>query len=107
MLTGPIPETLGELKLESLALDQNKLSGSIPETLGMIVSLQYLFLHANQLIGNIPLNIGDLPVLNTCDVRFNSVLCREEGFTACGTDIPGILVYFIFQCVLMSKKQKL
>jgi hypothetical protein len=93
MLTGKIPETLGDLKLESLALDQNKLSGFIPETISMIMPLQYLFLHANQLIGNIPVNIGDLPALTTCDVRFNSALCREEGFTACGTDIPGILVY--------------
>ena len=60
-LTGPIPETLGQLKnLQDLYLSGNRLTGTIPETLGQLDSLQYLYLDDNQLTGPIPETLGNL-----------------------------------------------
>jgi len=42
-LTGPIPESLGNLtSLEGLELQKNALSGAIPSSLGNIKTLQFL-----------------------------------------------------------------
>ena len=60
-LTGPIPETLGQLNnLRSLNLSLNWLSGPIPETLGQLDSLETLALAGNQLSGPIPEALGQL-----------------------------------------------
>jgi len=43
-LTGPIPESLGNLtNLEGLELQKNALSGAIPSSLGNIKTLQFLY----------------------------------------------------------------
>jgi Leucine-rich repeat (LRR) protein len=43
-LTGPIPESLGNLtSLEGLELQKNALSGAIPSSLGNIKTLQFLY----------------------------------------------------------------
>jgi len=53
---GPIPEFLGremrELKL--LSLDNNNLSGGIPEQLGHMKHIEYLLLNQNDLTGTVP-----------------------------------------------------
>ena len=60
-LTGTIPEELGQLtSLEFLSLDTNNLSGNIPATLGNLTSLDYLYLSGNQLTGGIPSELGNL-----------------------------------------------
>ena len=60
-LTGPIPETLGQLEnLEYLGLGQNELTGPIPETLGQLGNLLSLDLSYNQLTGPIPGTLGQL-----------------------------------------------
>eukprot|EP00966_Prymnesium_polylepis_P044439 1030028-Prymnesium_polylepis.1 len=55
MLTGPVPEWLGELRaLHVLILDNNKLTGEIPPTLGECSRLERLFLSDNMLCGQVP-----------------------------------------------------
>ncbi|ONK63700.1 uncharacterized protein A4U43_C07F17980 [Asparagus officinalis] len=56
--SGPIPE-LGRLQmLEKLHLQNNQLTGGIPQSLGNIKSLHELFLENNNLIGKIPTNLS-------------------------------------------------
>jgi hypothetical protein len=43
-----------------LNLYYNLLSGSIPESLGNLSNLQFLYLHRNQLSGSIPESLGNL-----------------------------------------------
>ena len=63
-LTGPIPESLGNLqKLEELNLYSNQLTGPIPESLGKLQTLERLYLDSNQLTGPIPESLGNLQSL--------------------------------------------
>ncbi len=60
-LTGTIPATLGNLaSLESLAMGRNELSGPIPAELGNLSGLTLLALGGNQLTGTVPTWLGDL-----------------------------------------------
>ncbi|CAK9212196.1 unnamed protein product [Sphagnum troendelagicum] len=63
-LTGPISPSFGNLlNLTSLALDYNDLNGSLP-LLKRLTNLQYLFLQNNSLSGMIPNWLADLPSLS-------------------------------------------
>ena len=63
-LSGSIPPELGNLTgLESLWLGDSQLSGSIPLELGNLTSLQSLALVDNQLSGSIPPELGKLTSL--------------------------------------------
>ena len=42
------------MKLKTLQLYQNQLTGAITETIGQCVELEHLILHANQLSGKVP-----------------------------------------------------
>ncbi|OUM58041.1 hypothetical protein PIROE2DRAFT_16801, partial [Piromyces sp. E2] len=66
-LSGSIPESIGQLtQLKQLRLDKNKLSGFIPETIGQLTLLERLDLDKNNLSGSIPESIGQLTrYLNT------------------------------------------
>ena len=60
-LTGTIPATLGNLaSLESLAMGRNELSGPIPAELGNLSGLTLLALGGNKLTGTVPTWLGDL-----------------------------------------------
>lgn len=60
-LTGPIPNTLGQLSyLTRLYLNINRLTGPIPDSLGQLTSLIVLGLNENQLTGSIPTSLGQL-----------------------------------------------
>ncbi|MBO1350644.1 MAG: putative Ig domain-containing protein, partial [Hormoscilla sp. GUM202] len=60
-LSGTIPSSLGSLgNLQVLDLDSNSLSGTIPSALGNLSNLQYLWLHGNDLSGTIPSALGNL-----------------------------------------------
>ncbi|KAL3944263.1 MAG: hypothetical protein SGBAC_001657 [Bacillariaceae sp.] len=72
-LSGPIPETLGNLKqLHRLHLDDNKFTGKIPHTLGLPPRLSELLLHDNLLTGEVPKQLGDLNRLQLLTLHYNS-----------------------------------
>ena len=65
-LSGTIPDQLGNLtSLETLILVTNELSGTIPDQLGNLTSLKRLSLGDNQLSGTIPDQLGNLTSLET------------------------------------------
>ncbi|KAJ8451234.1 hypothetical protein Cgig2_014006 [Carnegiea gigantea] len=57
-----LPNVIANLsvKLKSLELDHNNISGRIPAGMGRLSNLIQLALHSNQLSGTIPSNIGNL-----------------------------------------------
>ncbi|CAM6066109.1 unnamed protein product [Sphagnum tenellum] len=71
-LTGPISPSFGNLlSLTSLALDYNDLNGLVP-LLNRLANLQYLFLQNNLLSGTIPDWLADLPSLSELFVWNNN-----------------------------------
>ncbi|KAJ6395003.1 hypothetical protein OIU77_024087 [Salix suchowensis] len=65
-LSGPIPPKLfsSEMKLIHVLLESNKLTGSIPSTLGLVKSLEVVRLDNNSLTGPVPTNINNLTSVN-------------------------------------------
>ncbi|GEM_PF-1772908 len=59
--------------VQSLSLDSNQLTGSIPSQLGNLTNLQHLVLNDNQLSGNIPSQLGNLTKLATLILRRNQL----------------------------------
>nr|XP_017227347.1 PREDICTED: LRR receptor-like serine/threonine-protein kinase GSO1 isoform X2 [Daucus carota subsp. sativus] len=81
-LTGQIPPQIGFHlpKLRELTLFGNRLSGSLPESIGAIpesitnlTNMLSLDLHQNSLTGNIPADIGNLQFLEELDLSNNSL----------------------------------
>jgi hypothetical protein len=73
-LTGAIPEELGELgNLEALLLRNNQLNGDIPAALGDLGELTSLDLGFNQLSGSIPPELGNLSRLSGLSVWSNQL----------------------------------
>ena len=69
-LTGSIPSSLGGLtNLLTLLLNDNALTGSIPSSLGGLTNLRVLRLYGNALTGPIPSSLGGLT--NLGDLRLN------------------------------------
>ncbi|GLT96488.1 hypothetical protein SLE2022_141040 [Rubroshorea leprosula] len=76
MLVGKIPnslETLGMKKLNTLFLERNELTGTIPEWLGNASSLVRLSLISNRLHGSIPVQLGKLQNLSYLGVSGNNL----------------------------------
>ncbi|KAM7251616.1 hypothetical protein ACFE04_023499 [Oxalis oulophora] len=61
-LSGQIPSKLfsSSMELIHILLDGNQLIGSIPSTLGLVVSLETIRLDGNQLSGSVPPNLNNL-----------------------------------------------
>lgn len=59
-LNGTIPRSWGQSRLVKIALLGNRLSGTIPEELGDISTLEELVLEDNLLEGNLPAKLGNL-----------------------------------------------
>jgi hypothetical protein len=73
-LTGPIPESIGNLVLlQLLNIRNNQLTGSIPDSIGNLMLLEYLYMSNNQLSGDIPDSFGNLSVLNSLSVHDNQL----------------------------------
>jgi len=75
-LTGTIPSEIGDLQmLTGIVLDgaQNKLGGSLPETIGGLLHLTLLDIDENNLTGSIPESIYDLRKLEVLDLNDNNL----------------------------------
>jgi len=73
-LTGALPEALGELSsLKSLELFNNNLSSTIPVSLGNLIDLEVLKLSSNNLTGSIPSSIGNLTSVHTLFLSSNNL----------------------------------
>lgn len=73
-LTGSIPQELGDLSsLNWLSLAGNRLSGTIPSQIGNLTSLTSLWLYSNQLTGPIPPEIGNLSSLTHLALSSNQL----------------------------------
>ena len=61
MFTGILPEHIGSIdSLKYLYLDNNQLSGEIPQSMGDLKVLRWLSIYNNELSGQIPENICNL-----------------------------------------------
>ncbi|KAL8205972.1 hypothetical protein R6Q57_009523 [Mikania cordata] len=65
-LSGPIPSQLfsSKMTLKHVLFEDNKLTGTIPVTLGLVQTLEVLRLDKNLLTGNVPSNINNLTLIN-------------------------------------------
>lgn len=78
-LTGEIHQFFGGFSsnpnnsLVSLNLNSNSLAGELPESLGVLRNLQYLYLSGNSFFGSIPTSIGKLSSLKKLDLSYNSM----------------------------------
>ena len=77
-MSGAIPPELGLLtSLQGLYLSGNDLSGAIPPELGELIHLRELDLAGNQLSGAIPPELRELTQLELLDLSFNQGLTGE------------------------------
>ncbi|KAG4195775.1 hypothetical protein ERO13_A06G127800v2 [Gossypium hirsutum] len=72
-LNGTIPIEWASMKLTSISLLVNRLSGEIPKYLGNITTLTYLSLEANQFSGPVPPELGNLVNLTTLMLSSNQL----------------------------------
>ncbi|KAK9022808.1 hypothetical protein V6N11_003047 [Hibiscus sabdariffa] len=70
-LKGSIPHEWAALKLETVSVAMNRLSGSIPGSLGNITTLKYLSLENNLFSGTIPPEFGKLVNLENLTLNTN------------------------------------
>ncbi|KAL3646230.1 hypothetical protein CASFOL_011410 [Castilleja foliolosa] len=71
-LNGSIPAIFGQLRLISLILFGNGLTGTIPMEIGNIGTLEELVLEDNLLEGNLPSNLGNLRNLRKLQLSANN-----------------------------------
>ncbi len=73
-LTGTIPEELGMLTyLNVLSVAQNNLTGTIPFSLANLIRCSILHLDHNHFEGPIPPGLSELGVLNQLDISNNNL----------------------------------
>jgi len=71
-LSGPLPSDFGGLKfLEWILLNDNYLTGEIPQSIGEISRAVVVTLHNNELIGPIPPEIGNLNIIESLSLSDN------------------------------------
>lgn len=98
-LTGTLPESICDLGgLQILTLSNNKLTGNLPQFLDRLKSLEVLVLVGNHLNGYIPPTIGLLPSLVTLDLSkndFEGELPLELGY------LPMLTSLKISECIYL------
>ena len=83
-VTGTLPESIGILtNLRVLELSFNKLSGALPESLGNLKKLELLAFNGNILHGEIPASIGNLENLKQLHLSSNFLTGQ----------LPGSMIY--------------
>ncbi|KAM3192315.1 hypothetical protein ACQJBY_069504 [Aegilops geniculata] len=75
MLEGEIPSSVGTLStnLEFLNMQDNSITGKIPEVVANLTNLHALFLDSNHLEGTIPTSLGKLKRLNLLNLGMNDL----------------------------------
>ncbi|TVU19273.1 hypothetical protein EJB05_35412, partial [Eragrostis curvula] len=89
-LSGPIPNLSNLSRLERLHLQDNKLNGTVPQTLGTIKALSELFLQRNELNGTVPDNLLGKQGLNYQNMTF--CLGVNPAYTDAGPFISALQV---------------
>ncbi|KDP24078.1 hypothetical protein JCGZ_25735 [Jatropha curcas] len=96
-LTGMIPDELCELELESLNLYENRLEGTLPESIAKSPNLYELKLFNNKLTGQLPSQLGQNSPLKALDVSYNEFSGKiPENLCAKGELEDLILIYNSF-----------
>ena len=72
-LTGPLPDFANWPHLETVQLQRNALTGTIPLSLAQLRSLTTLALSSNQLTGTIPKELGNLSLLTNLSLDDNQL----------------------------------
>eukprot|EP01018_Ginkgo_biloba_P012507 Gb_16387 [translate_table: standard] len=74
-LTGTLPKTLGRLSenLIFLSMERNSIGGSIPKEFGNLSALIELYMSGNSLVGSIPSSMGNLLNLVALDLSGNKL----------------------------------
>ena len=72
-LTGPIQRALGNLRLTTLYLNDNELTGPIPDQLGFSEDLEWLIASNNKLTGPIPPELGQIRNLSILSLDNNAL----------------------------------
>ncbi|KAL9237866.1 hypothetical protein vseg_012363 [Gypsophila vaccaria] len=76
-LTGPIPQKIGQCSsLYLLSLSHNRLSGPIPSSMSMLKRLEILRIESNELTGEMPKELGTLQNLLAVNVSYNKLIGR-------------------------------
>ena len=72
-LSGPAVVDLSGLGIESYRVSANRLTGTIPASVGSVTSLRELWMADNMIVGNIPEDIGNLKRLDTLYLYSNVI----------------------------------
>ncbi|KAM7472883.1 hypothetical protein LguiA_011066 [Lonicera macranthoides] len=89
-ITGQIPQGLGNLKnLQTLDFSNNKFFGQVPDSLALLSGLQYLRLNNNSLSGAIPLSLATVPQLAFLDLSYNNLSGPVPKFPAKTFNVAG------------------
>ena len=80
-VTGSLPDEIGLLdSLEVIAMDDNQLSGKIPESLGSLSKLTVVDLDNNSLTGPIPESLFNASLIKVIDLDTNQLIRRVDLF---------------------------
>jgi Leucine-rich repeat (LRR) protein len=72
-ISGSIPDDISNLKnLQYLDLSKNSFTGSLPSSLGSLKNLAFLYVFDNNMSGSVPSAIGNLTELNYMNLESNS-----------------------------------
>ncbi|CAO2822405.1 unnamed protein product [Amaranthus hypochondriacus] len=76
-LSGPIPDEIGNCaSLHLLSLSHNDLNGSIPSSMSMLKNLEILRLESNELSGEMPKELGTMQNLLAVNISYNKLVGR-------------------------------